>query len=260
VKQQHEVISAGVIIGPKLPRERDTNIAKDARKVFRARRAADRPALGRPSSCKKLRPEHLETWHAALLKTGLGPRTIGHAHRLLGSVLGRAVQNGTLARNVCSLRKPPAVESDELRILTPGEITAVLEALKGHPLYPIALLALATGARRGELLALQWSDIDLDRAVLTVNRSVEETKAGLRIKPPKTRRGQRNVSLAAEAIAMLRAHRADQLRIRLAIGQGGQPELVFGTLEDKLLSPDNLSRDWRRVCRAKKLPLVSFHS
>ena len=59
---------------------------------------------------------------------------------------------------------------------------------------------------------------------------------------------------------MLRAHRAEQLRIRLALGQGGQPTLVFGTIKDELLSPDNLSRDWRRVCRQKKLPLVKFHA
>jgi integrase len=44
------------------------------------------------------------------------------------------------------------------------------------------------------------------------------------------------------------------------LGQGGQPKLVFGTIEGELMSPDNLSRDWRRLCRSKKLPLVSFHS
>lgn len=122
------------------------------------------------------------------------------------------------------------------------------------------MLALATGMRRGELLALQWSDIDLDTATLRVERSLEETKAGLRIKPPKTKRGRRSIKLPAEAVSMLRAHRIGQMKLRLELGQGGQPSLVFSTIEGKLLSPDNLSRDWARVCVAKKLPRVSFHA
>ena len=89
---------------------------------------------------------------------------------------------------------------------------------------------------------------------------MEETKAGLRIKSPKTKLSRRNVTLPAEAVAMLRAHRVKLMELRLELGQGGQPALVFGTIEGDLLSPDNLSRDWRRACRAHKLTLVSFHA
>jgi integrase len=209
---------------------------------------------------QKLRAEHIEAWHAALLATGLSPRTVGHAHRLLSSVLRRAVENGSLSRNVAAHRRPPAAEAGEVPILTPSQAMAALEALKGHGLYPIAYLALQTGMRRGELAALEWRDLDLERGVLRVERSLEETRAGLRTKPPKTKRGRRNISLPAEAVAMLREHRKAQIELRLALGQGGQPSLVFSTIEGEHLSPDNLSRDWRRVCRQKKLPLVSFHS
>lgn len=114
--------------------------------------------------------------------------------------------------------------------------------------------------RRGELLALQWSDVDLERAVLRVERSLEETRAGLRLKSPKTTHSRRNISLAPDAVAMLREHRRGQLELRLGLGQSGQPTFVFSTLEGELLSPDNLSRDWGRVSRAKKLPRVSFHA
>jgi integrase len=209
---------------------------------------------------QKLKPEHLETWHAALLKTGLSARTVGHAHRVLGTALTRAVENGTISRNVAAIRRPPKVESQEIGILTPAQVTAVLEALESHPLHPIASLALATGMRRGELLALQWSDVDLAGGKLKVERSVEETKTGLRIKPPKTKLSRRTVTLPPEAIAMLREHKIRQLELRLALGQGGAPKLVFSTVEGGLLSPDNLSRDWRRVCRQKHLPLVQFHA
>jgi integrase len=161
---------------------------------------------------------------------------------------------------VAAIRKPPKVEAEEVEILSTDQVAAVLDALRGHVLYPIVALAITSGLRRGELLALQWSDIDLDAGTLKVERSVEETKAGLRIKAPKTKRGRRNIGLSSDAVGMLRSHRTRQLELRLALGQGGQPLIVFSTIEGEMLSPDNLSRDWRRVCNAKGLPRVSFHA
>ena len=68
---------------------------------------------------------------------------------------------------------------------------------------------MGTGMRRGELLGLQWGDIDLDAATLRVERAVEETKARLRLKPPKTKRGRRNISLPAEAFCAPRSQGQD---------------------------------------------------
>lgn len=186
---------------------------------------------------------------------------MGHAHRVLSLGLKRAVENGTLARNVAAIRKPPAVEDTELEILEPEQLAAVLAALADHPyMHPLACLAAATGARRGELLALEWKDVSFDRAVLRIERSVEETKAGLRIKSPKTRRGRRNVSLPAETVAMLREHLTRQRELRLQLGQGGQPVLVFSTVEGAMLSPNNVTRAWGRALRCRGLPPVGFHS
>ena len=209
---------------------------------------------------QKLTPERLEQWHAALIKGGLSARTVGHAHRVLSAALTRAVENGTLARNVARVRKPPKVEDQEVEIVPEIARKVILEGLVDSPLYPIVCLALATGMRRGELLALDWSDIDLDRGVVRIERSVEETRAGLRIKPPKTKRGRRNIGIAADAVTMLREHRKRQIELRLRLGQGGQPTLVFSTPEGYLLSPDNLTRDWIRMCKARKLPRYRFHA
>ena len=75
--------------------------------------------------------------------------------------------------------------------------------------------------RRGELLALEWRDIDLDRGVLRVERAVEETKAGLRIKPPKTKMGRRNIGLAPDAVAMLREIGSGRLSFAFNSGKAG---------------------------------------
>ena len=129
---------------------------------------------------QKLRPKQVQTWHATLLKpdeaTGrvLAPRTVGHAHRVLHRVLAHAMAVEEVSRNVASAVRPPKVTAKEIEILTAEQVTIVLERMQGHPLYSIAALALATGMRRGELLALQLRDVDLDGASLRVERSLEE--------------------------------------------------------------------------------------
>jgi integrase len=77
----------------------------------------------------------------------------------------------------------------------------------------------------------------------------------------KTKRARRNITLPAETVAMLRGHKVETMKLRLALGMGNiaHDTWVFSTVEGGLLSPDNFSRDWRRVCLAKKLPLVRFH-
>jgi integrase len=217
---------------------------------------------------QKLRPAHIQQWHAALGKSGsangkpLSARTIGHAHRVLHKALARATATELVSRNVASVIRPPKTEASEIEVLDPTQIADVLTKLKGHELYTLVALALGTGLRRGELLALRWADVDLNGAVLRVERSLEETKAGLRFKTPKTKHGRRAVSLPSSAVEALRAHRRRQLELRLALGSGREPPdaLVFSTPEDQPLSPDNLSRDWRRAVKARGLPPVMFHA
>ncbi len=225
------------------------------------------PYLG-PVVLQKLRPAHVQDWHGKIAREGgkegrpLSARTVGHAHRVLHKALQRAVANETLPRNVASLIAPPKVEAQEIEILSAEEMVDVLAKLDGHALYHIATLALATGMRRGELLALRWEDLDLEGATVTIKRSLEETRAGLRFKAPKTEHGRRTISLPPSSVDALRAHRRHQLELRIALGQG-RPEssaLVFSTVEGGPLSPDNISRDWRRVTAARKLPRVRFHA
>ena len=204
----------------------------------------------------------MQRWHKALIESGLSARTVTNAHKLLHRVLADAAKNGAVARNVAEIHKPPTVEATEIEILAPEQITAVLAALEDHTLAPIVSLALATGMRRGELLALQWGDVDLDAGTLRVERSLEETKAGLRLKPPKTKRGRRNIALPPDAVAMLRAHRVKQMELRLVIGLGKiEPStLVLSDVEGRPLKPHTVSRAWQRVVIAKGLPRVSFHA
>jgi integrase len=217
---------------------------------------------------QRLRPHHIASWHAKLLKSGgqggrpLSPRNTGHAHRVLHRGLEIALARELVGRNAASVIGPPKVEEVEVEALKADEIAPVLEALKGHWLEPIAILALAAGPRRGELLALTWGSVDLQRGSMTISRSLEQTRAGLSFKRPKTKSGLREISLPPIAVEALKDHRLRQLemRVRLGLGKLGDDALVFTTPDGQPMPPNNLSRDWARFIKARNLPPISFHS
>lgn len=115
-------------------------------------------------------------------------------------------------------------------------------------LYVPIVLALATGLRRGELLALRWQDIDLATGVVQVVRSLEQTNNGLRFKAPKTKRGRRPVVLPASIIDVLRDHKTKQATERLALGLG-KAELVFTRIDGQPISPDTFTSWVARVAK-----------
>ena len=207
---------------------------------------------------QKLRPVHLSELYAKLLrseenKKGLAPRTCGHVHRALHRALGHAAQWGVVPSNVATSVSPPRVPSAELEILTQKQTKNLLEALRGQPLYMPVAMALATGMRRGEILALRWRDVDLsrhDRGQLRVEQSLEQTKKDkLRFKAPKTKHGRRTIALPDFLVADLRAHRQEQLKQRVALGLGKMADesLVFGHIDGTPRRPDGLTQEWGRA-------------
>jgi integrase len=127
------------------------------------------PTLGKVE-LQKLRPIHVKEWLSKLVTNGsrtngpLSGRTVRVPYLVLHGALAEAVRLDLVARNVADVVAPPKIEATEIEILTQEEIAAVLASLSGSWLYPIASLALATGMRRGELLALRWQDVDFDKA------------------------------------------------------------------------------------------------
>ncbi len=221
------------------------------------------PHLG-PKPLQKLRPKDVGDWHQTLIDSGkIGARTIRHAHGVLRTALAYATKNEILQRNVATIIRPPAAEKAEVAILTEGQIADVLDKLDDHPLYPIVAVAIGTGARRGEIAALVWADIDLDAKTMTIQRSLEETRAhGIRVKAPKTKAGKRTISLPAITADALRNHRIKALELRMKLGAGALPDdaPVFGNIEGAWPNPENITDHWRRTVKALQLPKVTFHA
>ncbi len=211
---------------------------------------------------QKLRPVHLADLYAKLLKAGLSPRTVGHVHHLLHRALGHAGTWGETQRNVAALVKPPKVDSEEVVILTSEQVSDLMRHVEGRTLRPIIALALATGARRGELLALRIKDFNPDARTIRIERSLEQTKAGLRLKPPKTRNGKRTVSIPPFIVTELRAHIVTLQERRLALGMGraSRDDLLFPRWDGQVRSPHWLTQKFALAMEALGIKGVTFHS
>ena len=219
------------------------------------------PHLG-TMQLQRLRPGDVASWLQALSKTGLAPRTVRHAHGVLRSALAHATAVEALDRNVAAAIRVPKVPRAEIEILDADQITEVLGKLRGHSIFSIAVLAIGTGARRGELAALRWADLDLDAATLRIERALEQTVGLLAVKGTKTKAGCRTISLPRFAVLALRDHRRATLELRLKIGAGALPDdhPIFGDLDGNWPSPQRITGRWCDALAARDLPKVTFHS
>ncbi len=137
---------------------------------------------------------------------GLSDQTVQGIHTTLHAALDRAVEEKLLFRNPADSCKLPPVKGREMKILTPEEIQRLLIQAKEDGCYELLLLELSTGLRRGEILALQWDDLNLRTGALRVERQVHRVKGELVVSPPKTKAGNRTVLLPAPVLKVLKAY------------------------------------------------------
>jgi len=212
---------------------------------------------------QKLRPADIAALYAALSRAGLAARTIRLIHVVLHRALGQAKTWGVIRDNPADNAKAPKAPDRETEMLQPDQARELLDRLRGQPLYLLASLALATGMRRNEMLALRWQDVDLDAGRLTIERSLEQTRThGIRIKSPKTRKGRRSIMLPQATVSALRGHwRAQQeQRLELGIGKAPADSPVLATFDGGPQSPTAVTKRWTYAMEALGMPGVTLHS
>jgi integrase len=218
------------------------------------------PALGR-LKLKNLTPAHVRSFYRQRLDAGLAPATVHKMHVVLHKALDQAVSDGLIPRNIVKGVKVLQTRKKEIQPLKPEQVKALLDAARGDRLEALYVLALNTGLRQGELLALKWEDVELEDTILRVRHTLTRAGGKVALGPPKTNKSRRSVRLTSGAVEALRAHLSRQLEEMEQMGSLYQPGgLVFANETGGIINPSNLrNRSFSRLLKRAGLPGIRFH-
>lgn len=216
------------------------------------------PVLGRVPLCK-LSPSHVQKLISTLQKANK-TRTAQKVYVCLQRACRLAVLWGWLAENPCKRILRPQYRPPRKEVWTVDQLRAFLDGTRDHWLWPLFVLAVATGARLGELLALRWDDADLQGAHVTIRRALHRIGGQYVFTTPKTRAGQRTIALPAEAVSALKRQKRTQAELRLRAGDTWQDwGLVFTGEHGQPLCQSTVQHALRRECQRLGLPPVGVH-
>jgi integrase len=189
------------------------------------------------------------------------PQTVRNVHAVLRRALGQAMRWGILTRNPATLVDLPAARAYDVSGLSFEAARAVLEAVRGDRLEPLVTVALATGLRQGEALALRWTDVDLEGGTLTVRYTLQRAAGIVALAEPKTRRSRRRVTLPGFAVAALRRQRDwfQAQERRVAGREWREGGYVFTTTIGTPLHAGDVTKGFQRRLKAAGLPRMRFH-
>jgi integrase len=227
------------------------------------------PTLGRVK-LQKLTPVMINGLYAQLLKEGkvcgsggLSANSVRRVHATLHRALGDAVRWDRLFRNPSDAADPPRLGADlhtKTQAWTTQELRSFLAEVRNDRLYPLWLTLAMTGLRRGEALALRWADVDLERARVSVRRSLVPINGTVEVHEPKTSRGRRLVALDPFTVSVLTAWSRRQKEERLEWGPAwADSGLVFTRADGKLIHPERASKAFRAAVKKSGLPQIHLH-
>lgn len=218
------------------------------------------PTLGR-MRLDKLTPQQLQRLYAERLAAGSSSTTVHHLHATIHKALKQAVRWNLVSRNVADFVDPPRISVREMATLSDTQVRTLLDAARGDRLEALYVVAVTTGMRQGELLALRWRDVNLESGRAQIRGSMQATKAGLKIVETKTPGSRRQVALSQAARSALTHHRARQAEERLRVGSAWEDnDLVFCNQVGRPIPASHLTmRSFQPLLIRAGLPRVRFH-
>jgi integrase len=201
------------------------------------------PGLGHVPLAQ-LRSSTIQAFYQQRLASGASPAAIRTHAKILRRALGEAVRQRLIGQNVAQLVRVPREEHRELQVWNRSEMVYFPEHSADDSLALLYEMALKTGMRRGELLALRWRDIDLNHGWLSVQRTLTEGEQGWTVGDVKTKAARRRIALSPLLCPKLRAHRDARPR---AIDS--EHDLVFPTSTGRAMHPSFVGVCFQRLQR-----------
>ena len=200
---------------------------------------------------KKLLAEgRVERIEAQKQPKGLSAKTVRNIHQIISSALKLAVEQRLIARNPADGCALPKAERKEMQTLPLEQLTSFLREAKDSGVFALYYIDLTTGLRRGELLALQWTDLDVENRTLAVTKQVNRINGELVVSPPKTRNSVRTLALPQQAVDLLIAEHQKHPRNPYLF-----PSPKTGTMYD----PDAFRRTHDKILKAIGAEHIRFH-
>ena len=218
------------------------------------------PGLGK-IKIHRLTPQQVQAFYSQKMSQGLAPKTVNNIHGVLHKALNNAVMWNILPRNVCDAVTPPRIPRKEKNVLTKQQAHTLLEEVRAHRLEALLTLAITTGIREGELLALHWQDIHFEDGSLQVKRAVSYLKGyGYVESEPKTAKGRRMIKLPVFVVDILTRHKVQQEEQRRQVGSAWiETDLVFTNAQGYFYSASTLRKVFLRFLVSIGLPHMRFH-
>jgi integrase len=209
----------------------------------------------------KVTAADVQRLYVGRLAAGLSPTTVRYIHAVLHHALDDAVKWGLLFRNVTDAVEPPKKTRNEMQVWSAEHVGCVLRAAADDPLEALWRLAIYTGMRRGELLAVRWADLELDSGGLYVQRSLSRGQTSrLEEAEPKSRSGRRRITLSSSIVESLKRHRVRQLEHRLVAGEAYEDRgYVFANATGGHIHPNMLYRRFHELVGRAGVPAIRFH-
>lgn len=207
---------------------------------------------------------HVRGLYRERLESGLAPRMVQLVHVVLHKALKQAVMDGLIPRNVTDAVRAPRPERKEIEPLSPEQTRVLLATASeaGERFEALYVLAVSTGMRQGELLALKWEDIDFGTGTLQVKRTLSTaTGGGFRFGAPKTTKSRRSIKLPGMALSTLKRHRKAQLEWRMKLaGLFVDHGMVFTSQTGTpVMRQDLITRSFKPLLKRAGLPDIRFH-
>ena len=186
--------------------------------------------------------------------------TVFGMHRMLHRSLGQAVKWQLIPYNPSDAVKPPPPGNTPMQVWDREQVRTFLAGIAEHPLEALWTLAVFTGMRKGELLAVHWDDIDLQGQNLTVRYTLTKEHKGWGIGEPKSAAGRRRIGLTMTVVRALPSHRAAQAACRLQLGPVWQDTgLVLDRGDGHYIEPVTINDELARIIKRLELPYIRFH-